>query len=61
MGQPEIKAVKSHKLLNGDETFKASEGWLWRWEFRQGTCQFHTESESAYGESVAAEHFSDTL
>jgi hypothetical protein len=54
-------AVQFNKLLSGDETFKVSDGWLWRWKVQHGICQFNIEGESASGDSAAAEQFPETL
>jgi hypothetical protein len=54
------QAVQFNKLLNGDETFKAFERWLWRWEV-QHVCQFCIESESASCGGAAAEAFPEIL
>jgi hypothetical protein len=55
------QAVHFTKLLGGDETFKVSDEWLWRWKDRHGICQINIKGESASGDSAAAEQFPETL
>lgn len=54
-------ALQFNKLLSRDGTFKASEGWLWRWKVQLGMCQFHIEGEPAFGDSAAVKALPETL
>jgi hypothetical protein len=56
-----LKAQVVHfsKLLGTDETFIASEGWLWRWKVQHGICQINAEGKS--GDSAADKQFPETL
>jgi hypothetical protein len=55
------QAVQFNKLLGEDETFKASEGWLWRLKARHGICQFHNGVESPSCAGAAAKVFPEIL
>jgi hypothetical protein len=56
-----VQAVQINKLFDGDMTFKASEGWLWMWKVPYVIYKINTKAESASGDSIATEHFPETL
>lgn len=54
-------AFKFHKLLGRCDTFKASEGWLWRWKAHRRIFCISLEGESTVCDSKAAEKFLEIL
>jgi hypothetical protein len=42
-----VQALIFNELLGGDDTFKASNGWLLRWKIRHGICQINMEGAGA--------------
>ena len=55
------QALKFNNLLGGDNTFKASNGWLSRWKIRHGICQINMEGEAASSDINAASEFPNQL
>jgi hypothetical protein len=55
------QAIQLNRLLSRDETFKASEGWLWRLKVWHGMLQINIEGESAAGDGATARQFPDTI
>jgi hypothetical protein len=43
------QALNFNKLLGGDDTFKASNGWRSRWKIGHGICQINMEGEATSG------------
>lgn len=53
------KALQLNKKIGGDDAFKASNGWLYRFKSRHGIREFHVQSEETSPDEGADDSFKD--
>jgi hypothetical protein len=61
LGNLKVQEIQLCKVLIDDETFKASEGWLWRMKVLYGIWQFDSGVETPFCASAATKVFAEIL